>query len=140
VVLAHFDSYSAALVFARWGTTLLMPEALPESAQPMPPPAVVQALHAGDAVSNAIIARYGLQPAELVRVPEFDAWVQTNAGPLRIHLLRFTTFEAPAESIRPHGGEFKPISALRGAAALELNLLRRVFDIIIGGAGATARG
>ncbi|TXT35057.1 MAG: hypothetical protein FD135_5126, partial [Comamonadaceae bacterium] len=32
VILTHFDSYSAALLFPRWEKSLLWPAALPESA------------------------------------------------------------------------------------------------------------
>lgn len=135
VILSHFDSYSAALLFARWGKTLLLPEALPESAAPTPAPADIGPLHVGDAVMHAAIERYGLNPAQLTRMDDFDAWLQTNTGPMRIHVLRFNTFEAPAPAIESHGGVFKPISELRGAAMIELTLLRQVFNLVIGGSG-----
>lgn len=133
VILAHFDSYSAALVFARWGKTLLAPESLPESAAPMAAPAEVGPAHAADEVTHAAVSRYGLNAAELTRMDDFDAWMQTDLGPVRIHVLRFNTFEAPAAAIEPHGGVFKPISELRGSAMIELNLLRQVFNLIMGG-------
>jgi hypothetical protein len=133
VILAHFDSYSANLVFARWGSTLLLPAPLPESAKPMTAPQEVGPAHAGAAVTAAAIAAYGLNPAELYRMDDFDAWMETAQGPLRVHLLRFSTFEAPAAAIQPRGGVFKPISELRGSAMIELNLLRQVFNLIIGG-------
>jgi hypothetical protein len=133
VILTHFDSYSAALVFARWGKTLLLPEALPESATPMQAPAEVSPEYAGDAVTHAAIERYGLKASELARMDNFDAWMQTDAGPLRIHTLRFTTVDAPPLAIEPHGGVFKSISELRGSAMIELTLLRQVFNLIVGG-------
>lgn len=140
VVLSHFDSYSAALLFAQWEETLLLPEALPDPAEPMSPPPDVAPQYLGDAVRDAVITRYGLNAAELVRVAHFDEWIKTDAGPVRVHLLRFTTFAAPAQAIAPHGGRFKALSELRRADRLELTFLRRAFDIIIGGAGGTARG
>lgn len=136
VILAHFDGYSAALVFARWGRTLLAPQALPESAAPMPAPAESGAAHSAGMVFQATVERYGLNPAELERMDDFDAWMRTDTGPIRIHVLRFTTFAAPAAAIEPHGGVFKPISELRGSAMGELALLRRVFDLIMGGGRA----
>jgi hypothetical protein len=132
VILSHFDSYSAALVFARWSKTLLLPESLPADAAPMPAPAEVEAVHAGDAVMHATVERYGLNPAQLARMNDFDAWLQTAAGPVRVHVLRFNTFEAPAPALEPHGGAFKPISELRGCAMVELTLLRQVFNLVIG--------
>ncbi|MEX8517973.1 MAG: hypothetical protein AB3X44_05620 [Leptothrix sp. (in: b-proteobacteria)] len=138
VILAHFDSYSTALVFARWGKTMLLPQALPESATPMPAPAEIGPEHAGDAVKQAVVERYGLNPDELMHASDFNHWVQTDAGPVRIHLLRFTTFDAPKAAIEAHDGVFKPISELRGSAMSELMLLREVFNLIIGAGGGRA--
>ncbi|CAM3558436.1 hypothetical protein [Polaromonas hydrogenivorans] len=138
VILTHFDSYSTALVFPRWGKTLLWPEALPTSASPMPAPVDISPEYAGDAVKQAVVKRCGLNPDELVHVNEFNHWAQTETGPVRIHLLRFTTLDAPKAAIEAFGGVFKPISELRGSAMSELVLLREVFNLIIGAGGGRA--
>lgn len=139
VILAHFDSYSTALVFARWGRTMLLPQALPESATPMAePPAAIGPEHDAAAVKQAVVERYGLNPDELMHASDFNHWAQTDDGPVRIHLLRFTTFDAPKAAIAAHDGVFKPISELRGSAMNELMLLREVFNLIIGAGGARA--
>jgi hypothetical protein len=54
---------------------------------------------------------------------------------VRIHLLRFTTLDAPKEAIEALGGVFKPMSQLRGSAMSELMLLREVFNLIVGAGG-----
>lgn len=136
VILSHFDSYSAALVFARFGKTLLLPEPLPESAVVMQPPAEPGPEHSADPVLDAAVRRYGLNAAEIVRMNGFEAWTLTDSGPVRVHLLRFTTFLAPAESIAPHGGTFAPISNLRSSPRIELELARRGFNLILGGDAA----
>lgn len=139
VILTHFDSYSTALLFPLWeNKSLLWPEALPEGAAPMPAPAAVGPEHAGQAVLQAVIERCGLPPDELVHVGEFDHWAQTEAGPVRIHLLRFTTPDAPKPAVEALGGVFKPMSLLRGSAMSELLLLREVFNLIIGAGGGRA--
>ncbi len=135
IILAHFDSYSAALVFARWDQTLLMPAALPESAMPMDTPAVIGSDYDGAAVMQAAIERYGLKPAELMRMSDFDAWLHTDTTPIRIHVLRFTTIDAPKQAIELQGGIFKSISELRSSSRLELTLLRQVFNLVVGGQG-----
>ncbi|WP_114971556.1 hypothetical protein [Rhodoferax ferrireducens] len=136
VILTHFDSYSTALLFPRWDNkSLLWPEALPASAAPMAAPADIGPAYSGDAVRLAVIERCGLNPDELVQVSAFNHWAQTETGPVRIHLLRFTTFEAPKEAIEALGGVFKPISELRGSAMSELLLLREVFNLIVGAGG-----
>ena len=136
VILTHFDSYSTALLFPRWeNQTLLWPEALPESAVPMHSPADIGSAYSGDAVMQAVVERCGLHADELEHVGEFNHWAQTESGPVRIHLLRFTTLDAPKEAITALGAEFKPISQLRGSAMSELLLLREVFNLIVGGGG-----
>jgi len=132
VILTHFDSYSAALLFPRWENSLLWPAALPETATSMPTPAVIEAAFSGPAVKQALVERCSLNPDELERVNEFNHWAQTESGPVRIHLLRFTSFEAPKAAILALGGEFKPISLLRGSAMSELLLLREVFNLLVG--------
>jgi hypothetical protein len=135
VILTHFDSYSVALLFPRWkNKSLLWPEALPDSASPMPAPSAIAPEHVAHAVKQAVVERCGFNPDELEHVGDFKHWAQTDDGPVRIHLLRFTTMDAPKEAIAALGGVFKPISELRGSAMRELLLLREVFNLIVGGA------
>lgn len=136
VILTHFDSYSTALLFPRWdNNTLLWPEALPASAALMPAPATIAPAHVAHTVKQAVVERCGLNPEELTHVGDFNHWAQTETGPVRIHLLRFTTFDAPKEAIEALGGVFKPMSQLRGSAMSELLLLREVFNLIVGAGG-----
>jgi hypothetical protein len=136
VILTHFDSYSAALLFPRWGETLLWPAALPAEAEPMPSPAVITPEFSGPEVRQAVIDRCGFNPDTLERVNEFNHWAQTASGPVRIHLLRFTTLDAPKPAIEALGGVFKPMNELRRSAMSELLLLREVFNLIVGASGS----
>ena len=132
VILCHFDSYSTALVFARWpNRSLLWPSPLPEGAAPGTP--APQAGAEGLAVREAAVAALGLHGDDVVLMPEFSECVVGPDGPIQVHLLRFTTFEAPAPALAVHEAVFKPLSELRGSAPLELGLLREVFNLIIGG-------
>ena len=133
VILAHFDSYSAHVVFARWDATLLLPGPLPEDAQGTVAPAERGSAQEGLAVKEAFCVQYGLNPDELTHEESFDEWQQCADGALRVHLLRFTTFEAPAQAIAAHGGVFRSISELRGSARAELMLLRQAFNLYVGG-------
>ncbi|TXT36013.1 MAG: hypothetical protein FD135_4568, partial [Comamonadaceae bacterium] len=96
---------------------------------------VIEPPFSGAAVKLALVERCGLNPDELENVGDFNHWAQTESGPVRIHLLRFTSFEAPKAAIQALGGEFKPISLLRGSAMSELLLLREVFNLIVGAGG-----
>jgi hypothetical protein len=133
VILCHFDSYSAALLFARYGDSILAPAPLPEAASAMPAPDDAGAQHNPGAVLEAMAAQHGLDAAQLKLDDGFQAWMSSDSGPIRIHLARFTTFEAPREAVEPLGGVFKPISEMRGMPMIELNLMRQVFNLIMGG-------
>lgn len=139
VILAHYDSYSAALLFARWAeSSLLWPESLPESAMAIPAPQAAGPAHDGEAVRQALIEHCGLNGDEVVHVGEFAHWAQTDAGPVRIHLLRFITPDAPKALIEALGARFHHLAQLRGAAMSELLLLREAFNLIVGGSGGRA--
>jgi hypothetical protein len=132
VILCHFDSYSAALLFARYGSSVLAPSPLPEAARDMPAPDDDSEQHAPDAVLNALAAKYGLNAAQLKMDDDFQAWRTGDTGPIRIHLARFTGLDAPHAAIEPLGGAFKPISQMRGMPVTELDLMRQVFNLIMG--------
>jgi hypothetical protein len=133
VILCHFDSYSCALNFARYGDSVLAPAPLPESASDMPAPRDAGEQHAPDAVLEALVAKYTLNPAQLNIDEDFEAWISGESGPIRVHLVRISSPDIPHEAIEPMGAVFKPISQMRGMPPLELNLMRQVFNLIIGG-------
>ena len=133
VILCHFDSYSAALLFARYGSTILASTPLPESAAPMPAPEDTTEQHSPGAVLDAVVAHFGIAPDKFNIDDKYQAWMSSDSGPIRIHLVRFTTLDAPHLSIEPFGGVFKPISEMRKMPMIELNLMRQVFNQILGG-------
>jgi hypothetical protein len=133
VILCHFDSYSAALNFARYGDSVLAPAPLSAQASAIDAPGSAAEHYSPGPVVDALAAQYGLDAGQLLLDHDFQAWLSDNSVPVRIHLVRFTTFEAPHAAIEPLGGVFKPISGMRGMPPLELNLMRQVFNQIIGG-------
>lgn len=133
VILCHFDSYSAALNFARYGDSVLAPAPLSADASAIAAPEAAADHHRPGLVLDALAAQHGLDAGQLRLDDSFEAWLSDNSIPVRVHLVRFTTFEAPHAAIEPLGGVFKPISGMRGMPPLELNLMRQVFNLIIGG-------
>ena len=133
IILCHFDTYSTALLFARQGTSVLLPEPLPDDASALAnsPPAGPQ--HHPEKVLLACTERYGLDASQLRPVADFQEWMDSSSGPVRVHLAQFTTQDAPHDAIHPHDAVFKPISQMRGTAMTELNLLRRAFNLFMGG-------
>lgn len=135
-ILAHFDSYSAALMFVRWEDgSLLWPAPLPEGSRlsPAAPAGAGAQAGGGEAVRAAVIAQHGFNAEELAHAADFEHWAQTADGPVRIHLLRFTTPDVPKALVEARNAGFKHMTQLRGADKNELLLLREVFNLIIGG-------
>ena len=132
VILCHFDSYSALLLFARFGRTLLLPGPAHEGAQPAAAPEDMSA-YAPEVVIRAVAERFGLEDAALTSMPQFDAWLESRTGPIRVHLLRVKSFAPPQEQVERAGGKWRPVSELRGIAPFELGYARNIFDIIMGG-------
>ena len=133
VILCHFDSYSAALNFARYGDSVLAPAPLSAESSAIEAPDSDSGQHEPGRVVGALAEKYGLDPNDLQINKGFEAWLSGEAGPVRVHLVQFKTFEAPHESIEPLGGVFKPISMMRGMPVTELNLMRQVFNLMVGG-------
>lgn len=134
VILCHFDDYSHALVFPRWAHGMLWPQALPEGAQALSsPPEQQPAAIDSAALITAVLQGSDLNPDDIEEVTAFQPWFQTPDGPLRVHLLRFTTPDAPKPAIAAMGGSFKPLSELRGGNMAELLLLREAFGLVAGG-------
>lgn len=133
VILCHFDSYSAALVFARYGASVLAPAPLPEDASTIPAPGDISEQYNPGAVLDAMVIQHRLDPTQLALDDGLQAWISSDSGPIRIHLVRFTTIDAPRQAIEPLGGVFKPISDMRGLPMIELNLMRHAFNLIMEG-------
>lgn len=129
VILCHFDSYSHALLFPRWAHGMLWPAALPEGAEAMAAPVELLAGYEVEAVQQALIAATGLNPDDLAVTQRFTAWFLAPEGPVRVHLLHFTTPDAPKPAIEALGGQFMAMSQLRGSNMAELLLLRQAFGL-----------
>jgi hypothetical protein len=136
VILCHFDSYSTALLFARWSDgSLLAPGPLPAAAALIEDPQPLPTDQRPEIITEAAITALGIGQTALKYLTDYVARVHSEAGTIPIHLLRFTTLDAPAERIAPHGGVFRHMSALRSADKLELALIRIAFDLMMSGGG-----
>ncbi len=133
VILCHFDTYSAASMFARFGASVMAPFPLPEGSSPVSSPSEASEKHDPEKVRQAILAQYGFVPEELVIAEGFQEWMGGENGPIRIHLAKFMTFDPPREALEPHGALLKPISEMRGMPMIELNLLRAAFNLVMSG-------
>ena len=132
VILCHFDTYSAALLFARFGDSVLLASPLQADASVAAPPAECGEEYAPARMLDALERDYGFDVAQWTCVEGFQEWRVHENALTRIHLLRYTGFEAPHAELEPLGAAFKPISLMRGTPMVELNLLRQAFNLFLG--------
>jgi hypothetical protein len=126
----HKQGTSARTRFARWPHGML-------AFAPPPPGATLQksALaarrHPADLLLDAA-QRLGLPADSLRAETEFVATLETPTGDIPVLLVQFATLDPPFAAIEPHGGKFIAITEARDVGDLELALLRRAYEILIG--------
>lgn len=133
LILAHKQKTSARLRFLR------LPAGICAFA-PLPALAVLKEVDEGDpaiahhpsAWLRATEQHLGLAPGSLRPEPEFRATVQTPAGPVAVQLVELTTIDPPFEAAAAAGGRFIAITEARDCTAVELELLRRAYSVLIG--------
>lgn len=132
VILCHYDTYSSALLFARFEQSVLAPSPLPEEARGCAAPDTVNGDYDPESTLSAVAEQFGLDTKQMNLMDKFNQWCDGPNGAIRIHLARFNTFEAPHASLEAVGAVFKPISDLRSCPMIELNFLRQAFTLFIG--------
>ncbi len=76
--------------------------------------------------------RLGLAAGALRSEPEFQAEVATPDGNVPVLLAEFTAIDPPFAAAETAGGRFIAITEARGLPAVELELLRRAYEVILG--------
>jgi hypothetical protein len=132
LILAHKQKTSARLRFLRFAHGLTAFEALPALSAVLDAPPVhgVEA-HPG-VYLRAAEARLGLAPGDLALEAEFHAAVDTPDGTIDVRLASFTGIDPPFAAARRHAARFIAITEARGASAVELELLRRAYGVLLG--------
>lgn len=130
LILFHKQKTSARTRFLRFADTVLAFGGLPASAQVAaeagsvrPHPAVH--LHAAE-------QRLGLPPGSLEALPEFEHDVETGNDVVPVLLAAFTSIDPPFAAAEAIGGRFVAITEARGLPPVELDLLRKAYEILIG--------
>lgn len=76
--------------------------------------------------------RLDLPEGSIAAEAEFQAWVDTPAGDVPVLLAYFTTIDPPFAAAEAVGGKFIAMTEARSLAEIERNLLRRVYEHVIG--------
>lgn len=77
--------------------------------------------------------KLGLRKGELEAEGEYHACVDVAGGPVNILLARFTSIDPPFELAQALQGEFVDLPQARDLPQVELELLRKAYELIIGG-------
>jgi hypothetical protein len=76
--------------------------------------------------------RLGLATGSIAIEGEFHAWVDTPGGDVPVFLAAFTTLDPPFAAAERVGGKFISITEARGLPQVELRLLLRTYEYLIG--------
>lgn len=75
----------------------------------------------------------GLSADDLEIEGEYRAWVDVPNGPVQVFLARFTGIDPPFAAAEAHGAEFVELPQARNLPPTELLLLRKAYELVIGG-------
>ena len=130
LVLFHKQKTSARTRFLRFADTVLAFEPLPESATLAGATGSVRPHPA--AHLRAAEERLALPSGSLEAVPDFSVDVDTPEGSMAVLLAGFTSIDPPFAAAESAGGRFIAITEARGLPPVELELLRRAYEVLIG--------
>jgi hypothetical protein len=130
LILFHKQKTSARTRFLRFADTVLAFGALPPSARVAETEGVLRPHPAAHLLAAEV--RLGLPAASLEAVGEFAVDVDTAEGPVTVLLAGFTSIDPPFAAAESVAARFAPITEARGLPAVELELLRRAYEVLIG--------
>lgn len=132
LILTHKQKTSGRLRFLRLphGTLAFAPlSPLSDLIEDAAPPQVV---HHPAVFLKAAEEKLGLPAGSLAHEPEFQATVDTPGGPVAVHLAGFTTIDPPFDAAAALGGRFIAITEAAGGMPVEMDLLRRAYEVLLG--------
>ena len=76
---------------------------------------------------------FGLSSGDLEIVGEYQVFVDVADGPLQIFLASFTSIDPPFVEVQSRDAEFIELPQAQNLSQIELELLREVYSLVIGG-------
>lgn len=89
-------------------------------------------MHPAANVSDAV-KRLGISSADLEIDSEYKAFVEVPDGVVQVYLARFTSIDPPFDVVEAHGGEFVDLTQARNVTQIELELLRKAYEVVMTG-------
>ena len=130
LILCHKQKTSARTRFLRFPETVM-------AFAPLPAPATLAAQIGPvrphpTAHLRAAEAKLGLTAGAIEAVADFDVDVDTPDGTIPVLLAAFTGIDPPFAAAEAVGARFSAITEARGLPQVELDLLRKAYEILIG--------
>lgn len=133
LLLFHKQATSGRTRFLRFGHGMLAFAPLPPLSNLRAPQESVPAIrHHPAAYLHDAAQRFDLPEAALRVESAFQAVVDTPAGDVEVILAGFATVDPPFIAADRLGGKFVAITEARGTPPVELQLLRRAYETVLG--------
>jgi hypothetical protein len=130
VLCFHKQKTSARTRFLSYGASVLSGAPLPAHGLPRAATGAVRPHPV--AALQAVEERLGLAGGSLRAEPEYSVEVDTPAGPVTVLLAEFTAVDPPLAAASAAGARFIALTEARGLPAVELELLRKAYELLIG--------
>ncbi len=133
VILYHNQATSARLRFLRFAYhSVFAFEPLPKLAMLLEDNDSAVAVHPA-AVMKKVAQQLGITTKDLEAEAEFQARVDVAGGPVTILLARFTSIDPPFAMAKNIQADFIDLTQARDLTQVELELLRKAYELILGG-------
>jgi hypothetical protein len=132
LILVHKQKTSGRLRFLRLPHGIVAFAPLPPASALMEHAVTSQVVHHPAVFLRAAETQMGLPAGSLMHEPEFQATVDTPDGPAVVHLAIFTSIDPPFDEAAALGGSFIAITEAAGGMAVEMDLLRRAYEVLLG--------
>jgi hypothetical protein len=134
VILYHKQATSARTRFLRFAyNSVCAFEPLPKLAMLMDDEDASRVAVHPTVVIQEAEQQLGLPAGELEAEVEYTACVDVAGGPVNILLARFTSIDPPFELAEAMQATFVDLPAARDLGDVELQLLRKAYELILGG-------
>ena len=130
LILYHKQKTSARTRFLRFADGVM-------AFEPLPALSVVSDTHSAvlphpAACVKEAESRLGLPAGALRPEPEFQVEVETPDGKVPVVLAEFTAIDPPFAAAEAVGARFIAITEARSLPAVELELMRRAYEVVLG--------
>lgn len=128
----HKQKTSARTRFLCHGGSVLYGAALPADARVRVREGGATVLPHPAPLQQALEMHLGIAGGSLRAEPEYRVEVETADGPVTVLLAEFTALDPPQEAAAAVGGRFIALTEARGLPPVELELLRKAYELLIG--------